>query len=223
MLQRPSLPHTPGPQTPASPPHNPHPVPRPLSLASPCRRLCLTARKPVAASIFATCKSAATATPSLHARSAHDADSPRASPAVTPSQHGTQGPPCRRPTTRKPRRGATSTRNARPQHRQPAVHKPRHGATLTRNARSRHRRPAATPPQRAGPPHHAIPNTVRKTATATNDHNNGDDDGAAVGMVVMGDSGMAAAAMAVTARHSYYFRLYIFYLCNKWIIFLYFV
>src|SRR6266702_4452778 len=25
MLQRPSLPHTPGPQTPASPPHNPHP------------------------------------------------------------------------------------------------------------------------------------------------------------------------------------------------------
>src|SRR6266702_857381 len=106
------------------------PVPRPSSLASPRRRLCLTARKPMAASIFATCKSAATATPSLRARSAHDADSPRASPTVTPSQHGTQGPPCRRPATQKPRRGAT----------------------LTRNARSRHRRPAATPPRRAGPP-----------------------------------------------------------------------
>ncbi len=72
-------------------------------------------------------------------------------------------------------------------------------------------------------PHHAIPNMVRKTTTVTNDHNNGDNDGAAVGMVVMGDSGMVAAVMAVMVRHSYYFRLYIFYLCNKWIIFLYFV
>src|SRR6266571_437284 len=70
----------------------PTPVPRPSSFASP-RRLCLTARKLVASSIFATCKSTATATPSLRARSAHDADSPRARPAVTTSQHGTQGPP----------------------------------------------------------------------------------------------------------------------------------
>jgi len=63
---------------------------------------------------------------------------------------------------------------------------------------------------------------VCKTATATNNHNNGEDDGAAVGMVVMGDSGMAVAGMAGMVRHSYY-RLYIFYLCNKCIIFLYFV
>ncbi len=70
-------------------------VPRPSSLASPHCRLCFTACKPVAASIFATCKSATTATPSLHARSAHDTDSSRASPAVTPSQHGTQGLPRR--------------------------------------------------------------------------------------------------------------------------------
>jgi len=79
------------------------------------------------------------------------------------------------------------------------------------------------PPQHTGPPHHTIPNIVCKTATTTNDHNNGDNDGAAVGMVVVGDSGMAVAVMAVTVRHFYYFRLYIFYLCNKWIIFLYFV
>src|SRR6266702_92277 len=47
--------------------------------------------------------------------------------------------------------------------------------------------------------------------------------GAAVGTVVVVDSGMVAVGMAVTARHSYYLRLYIFYLCNKLILFLYFV
>src|SRR6266702_6619496 len=99
--------------------------------------------------------------------------------------------PRRRPATRKPRRGATSTRNARPQDRQPAMHKPRYGATPTRNARPRHRQSATTPTRRTGPHHDAIPNTVRKTATMTNDHNNGDDDQAAVGTVTVGDSGMA--------------------------------
>jgi len=77
------------------------------------------------------------------------------------------------------------------------------------------------PTQCTGPHHHAIPSTVCKTTTATNDHN-GEDDGAAVGMVVVGDSGMVVAGMAVTVRHSYYL-IYIFYLCNKWILFLYFV
>jgi len=72
------------------------------------------------------------------------------------------------------------------------------------------------PTWHTGPHHHAIPNTVHKTVTATNDHN-GEDDGAVVGTVAVGDSGMVAAAMAVMARH------YIFYLCNKWILFLYFV
>src|SRR6266702_1802072 len=200
QYSRDSLSHVPGPQTPASPPHNPHPrafpssltspaaaiacirrhtskdkffssffrffsdqcyrdplyptcqvlkplplhhiistpMPRPSSLASPRHHLCLTACKPVASSTFATCKSAATTTPSLHARSAHDADSPQASPAMTPSQHSMQGLPCCQPTTCKPHRGTTSTWNARPQHCQPAVHKPCHGTTLTWNARSHH-------------------------------------------------------------------------------------
>src|SRR6266702_1114781 len=39
--------------------------------------------------------------------------------------------------------------------------------------------------------------------------------GAVVGTVVVVDSGMVVAGMAVTVRHSYYLRLYIFYLCNK--------
>src|SRR6266702_5022649 len=47
--------------------------------------------------------------------------------------------------------------------------------------------------------------------------------GAVVEMVGVVDSGMAVVGMAATARHSYYLRLYIFYLCNKLILFLYFV
>ena len=81
----------------------------------------------------------------------------------------------------------------------------------------------ANPPQHVRPRHHAIPNMVCKTATATNDHNNGNDNGVAVGTLPVGDSGMVAAGMAAMVRHSYYLRLYIFYLCNKWILFLYFV
>ncbi len=38
-------------------------------------------------------------------------------------------------------------------------------------------------------------------------------------MVVVVDSGMVVAGMAVMVRHSYYLRLYIFYLCNKLILF----
>src|SRR6266581_4608824 len=68
-----------------------------------------------------------------------------------------------------------------------------------RNANMLHRTP---------PPHHP---------------QHGVQNGAAVGMVAVVDSGMAAAGMAATARHSYYLRLYIFYLCNKLILFLYFV
>jgi len=64
---------------------------------------------------------------------------------------------------------------------------------------------------------------VHKITTAINDHDNGNNDGVAVGMLPVGDSGMVVAGMAVMARHSYYLRLYIFYLCNKWILFLYFV
>jgi len=64
---------------------------------------------------------------------------------------------------------------------------------------------------------------VCKTTTIINNHNNGNNNGAAVGTLPVGDSGMVAAGMAATVRHSYYLRLYIFYLCNKWILFLYFV
>ena len=192
MLQRPSLPHTPGPQTPTSPPcltpqasqvllpplpafagtqvkisffflffrffsdqcyrdplyptrrvlnplslHHiiPTPVPRPSSLVSPRRRLCFTARKPVAASIFATCKSAATATPSLCTRSAHDADPPRASPAVAPPQHGTQDP-----------------NTANPSRTSPAVAPPQHGtqgpATANLPRRQHGAQDPTTTPQR---------------------------------------------------------------------------
>ncbi len=135
MLQRPSLPHTLGPQTPTSPLHNPHPH----ALAPQASQVPATASASLhislATSIFTTCNSTTTATLSLCARSAHDTDLPHASPTVMSSQHGTQGPPWCWPATHKPRRGATSTRNARPQHHQPAMHKPCHGATPTRNAR----------------------------------------------------------------------------------------
>src|SRR6266702_3842378 len=47
----------------------------------------------------------------------------------------------------------------------------------------------------------------------------GTQNGAAVEMVVVVDSGMVVAGMAVMVRHSYYPRLYIFYLCNKLILF----
>jgi len=70
------------------------------------------------------------------------------------------------------------------------------------------------PTWHAGPCHHAIPNTVCKTVTMTNNHN-GEDNGAVVGTVVVGDSGMAAAGMAVMARHSYYLRCtYFIYAIN---------
>src|SRR6266702_6241626 len=52
MLQRPSLPHTPGPQTPASPPHNPYPHVLPLKpckspLPSPCCMQAVTSASPL--------------------------------------------------------------------------------------------------------------------------------------------------------------------------------
>ncbi len=84
--------------------------------------------------------------------------------------------------------------------------------------------PTTTNPlQHARPHHHAIPNMVCKTTTTINNHNNGNNNGAVVGTLPVGDSRMVAAGMAATVRHSYYLRLYIFYLCNKWILFLYFV
>src|SRR6266571_6656782 len=63
--------------------------------------------------------------------------------------------------------------------------------------------PATTnPPQCARPHHHAIPNMVCKTVTVINDHDNSNNNGVVVGTLPMGDSGMAVAGMAATARHS---------------------
>src|SRR6266702_4239385 len=165
MLQRPSLPHTPGPQTPASPPHNLHPRASPLKpRKSPppplphrtqargrlhlrhmqvCRhRHPVTARKIRPRCRLATCKPRRDAIPTRYAR-----------PAMPPTHHA-QAPPWRHPNTERKVPPSPTRRDA----------------TTARRT-----------------PHHAIPNTVRKTATATNDHNNGDDDGAAVGTVVMGE------------------------------------
>src|SRR6266702_1816138 len=180
--------------------HNPHPVPRLSSLASPRRRLCLTARKPgrlhlrhmqvyrhrhpvTARKIhprrrLATCKPHRDAIPTRHAR-----------PATTPTRH-TQAPPWRHLNTERKAPPPPTSRDANTARRTPP---PR------RNANTSHR----TPPPRH--PQHGVQN------------------GAAVGTVAVVDSGMAAAGMAATARHSYYLRLYIFYLCNKSILFLYFM
>ncbi len=72
------------------------------------------------------------------------------------------------------------------------------------------------------PPPHCNANTSHRTPPPRHPQHSVQN-GAVVGMVVVVDSGMAAAGMAAMARHSYYLRLYIFYLCNKLILILYFV
>src|SRR6266702_3685878 len=192
----------------------PTPVPHPSSLTIPCHCLCFTPHKPVAASIFATCKSTTTATLSLCARPTHNTNSPHASPAIMLSQHGMQGhhnanPRCTSPAMAPPQYRTQDPKTANPPCTGPTMVPPQHGmqGPTTTNLL-----------QHVGPCHHAISNMVHKTVAMTNDHNNGENNGA-----VVVNSGMVAAGMAVTARHSYYLRLYIFYLCNKWILFLYFV
>src|SRR6266702_1660974 len=84
------------------------------------------------------------------------------------------------------------------------------------------------------PPTSRDANTARRTPPCCNTNTShrtppprhpqhGVQNGAVVGTVAVVDSGMAVAGMAATVRHSYYLRLYIFYWCNKLIIFLYFV
>src|SRR6266702_417911 len=111
--------------------------------------------------------------------------------------------------------------NANLPHISPAVVPPQHGMQEPNTANLLHTSPTMAPPQhgtqgptnanllhRTPPPHHP-----------QHDMQNG----AVVEMVGVVDSGMAVVGMAATARHSYYLRLYIFYLCNKLILFLYFV
>ena len=139
MLQRPSLPHTPGPQTPASPPHNPYPhvlplKPRKSPPPSPCRTQAVTSASPL-----------------RHAqvRWHHPVTvrKTRRDTASTPSQHGVQARLRRQPAPRKPRHGATPMRRASP------------ATALTRRTRAPPRRasPTTTPTRRAktSPPQHS--------------------------------------------------------------------
>src|SRR6266702_4231410 len=73
------------------------------------------------------------------------------------------------------------------------------------------------------PPPCCNANTLHRTLPPCHSQHGMQNIGAAVGMVVVVDSGMAVAGMAAMVRHSYYLRLYIFYLFNKLILFLYFV
>src|SRR6266581_3373236 len=164
----------------------PTPVPRLSSLASPRRRLCLTARKPGR----------------LHLR--HMQVRRHRHPVTARKIH-----PRRRLATCKPRRDAIPTRHARP------------ATTPTRHAQAPPWRHPNTERKAPPPPTSRDANTAHRTPPPRHPHH-GMQNGAAVGMVVVEDSGMAAVGMAATARHSY-LRLYIFYLCNKLILFLYFV
>src|SRR6266702_845496 len=130
----------------------------------------------------------------------HDSDLPRTSPAMAPPQHGTQDP-----NTANPSR--TSPAVAPPQHGMqgpPTANLPRrqHAAqdpTTTLQRQHVAQDPATTPP----------PTRYAKWSSGGNGGGGGQrDDGGEDGSDV---------------RHSYYLRLYIFYLCNKLILFLYFV
>ncbi len=196
----------------------PTPMPRPSSLASPHHCLCLTAHKPGHLYLHhmqvhhhchpvtvhkihpqcqpTMCKPHCDAIPTWHAR-----------PATTLTHH-TQAPlwchlnmECKTPTL------PTHCTQA-PPWRHPNMECKAPPPPTSHNANMAHRTPPpchnANMLHRTPPPHHP---------------QHGVQNGAAVGMVVVVDSGMAAVGMAATARHSYYLRLYIFYLCNKLILF----
>src|SRR6266702_564134 len=205
MLQRHSLPHTPGPKTPASPPHNPHPRASPLKLRkSPpplphrmqahgrlhlrhmqvhCHRHPVTARKIHPRRQLATCKARRDDIPTWHTR-----------PTTTPTCH-TQAPPWRHLNTECKAPLPPTSRDANLPRRQHAAQDP----TTTPQRQHVAQDPATTPP----------PTRYAKWSSGGNGGGGGQrDDGGEDGSDV---------------RHSYYLRLYIFYLCNKLILFLYFV
>src|SRR6266702_1645024 len=181
---------------PASPPHNPHPRASPL-------------KPPKSPPPPLPHRTQAWPPPSA----------PHASPPPPPPRHCAQDPPM------------TPTRHAQ--------------ALLWRHLNTERKTP--TPPTRRAqvlpwrhpnteckappPPTSRDANTVRRTPPPRRNANtlhrtppphhpqHGVQNGAAVGTVAVVDSGMAAAGMATTARHSYYLRLYIFYMCNKLILF----
>src|SRR6266702_3445457 len=143
MLQRPSLPHTPGPQTPTSPPHNPYPHVPPLK-----------PRKSPPPSSRRT-QAVTSASPLCHTqvRWHHPVTvrKTRRDTALTLSQHGVQARLRRQPTPRKPRHAPPQC-GAQVPPRQPVVHEPRRDATHHGTTQKPHHQPAATPPCTALPP-----------------------------------------------------------------------
>src|SRR6266702_1852285 len=137
MLQRPSLPHTPGPQTPASPPHNPYPhvpplKPRKSPPPSPRRTQAVTSASPL-----------------RHAqvRWHHPVTvrKTRRDTASTPSQHGVQARLRRQPAPQKPRHAPPQC-GAQVPPRHPVAHEPRRDAT--------HHGATQKPPHRPRPAPH---------------------------------------------------------------------
>src|SRR6266702_4390033 len=121
MLQRPSLPHTPGPQTPTSPPHNPYPHVPPLK---PHKSPLLLPRHMQAVTSTSPLRHAQVCWhhPVMGRKTHHDT-------ASTPSQHSMQARLRPQPTMQKPRHLNT-------------VHKSHHANLL-------HTSPAMMPPTTA--------------------------------------------------------------------------
>src|SRR6266702_1196637 len=107
MLQRPSLPHTPGPQPPTSPPHNPYPhilplKPRKSPPPPPSRCMQVVTSASPLRHVQVRCHHPVTVRKT------------RRDTAPMPSQQGVQARLRRQPTPRRPRHGATPTWHASP-------------------------------------------------------------------------------------------------------------
>src|SRR6266571_3246906 len=137
--------------------------------------------------------------------------SPHASPLPPPPRHCTQDPPMTptrhvqaplwRHLNMERKTPTPPTRRAQvPPWRHPNTERKAPPPPTSRDANTARRTP---PPRRNA-------NTSHRTPPPRHPQH-GMQNGAAVGMVAVVDSGMAAAGMATTARHSYYLRLYIFY------------
>src|SRR6266581_7742922 len=191
MLRRPSLPHTPGPQSPVSPPHNPHPRASPLKprkspppplLHRTQPRGCfylrhmqvrrhrhpITARKIRLRRRLVTCKPRRDAIPTRHAR-----------PATMPTRHA-QAPPWRHLNTERKAPPPPTRRNARD--------------------------PAITPSQTW----YARPRPRQTTTTMATTMER------RWGRCRWGTVGWRRQGWQ-RRRGTLTLRLYIFYLCNKWI------
>src|SRR6266702_2671221 len=153
MLQRPSLPHTPGPQPPASPPHNPYPHIPPLK---PCKS---PPPPPPRCTQVVT-----SASPLRHAqvRCHHPVTVHKThrDTAPTPSQHSMQARLRCQPTPRKPRHGATPTRHSSPAtgckpHHDPNPPRKNLATSTQRSSPATPTRCTRAPPRRHPPQHHA--------------------------------------------------------------------